>query len=255
MLDLRSNHHEPTEPPRSSPPRRERTLVDDPVYYLMLGVFALLTVVTPVLLGQPRFFPFAQSAALTAFLALPLRERRVGRALAALAAWLAFEFAVIFAAALLIPRGAEAAVGGGFAYRAALLEWLYGAGPLPTGWAAQPWLRAWEIVAATAGSLLTGGFLGYWVLVKLTALAAYGAAVVWESGAGIAGFLPWQLLRVAGLSGFVAVCAQALWAGVWSPRALWRAHRRLLLVSAALLGAALLLEALLPGLWRSALAP
>jgi hypothetical protein len=172
-----------------------------------------------------------------------------------LAAWLLFEFAVVFAATLVVPRGAEAAVGSGFAYRAALLEWLYGVGTLPTGWAAQPLLRVWEIVAATAGSLLTGGFLGYWILVKTTALAAYGAAAVWESGAGIGGFLPWQLLRIAGYSGFVVVFAQALWVGVWSPRALWRAHRRTLLISAALLGAALLLEALLPGLWRGVVAP
>jgi hypothetical protein len=249
MVNLRSNHHEPPKAPRP------RTLVDDPVYYLMLGVFALLTVVTPVLLGQSRFLPLAQSAALTAFLALPLRERRVGRALIVLAAWLAFEFAVVFAAAFAVPRGAEAAVGGGFAYRAALLEWLYGAARLPTGWADQPWLRAWELVAATAGSLLTGGFLGYWILVKTTALAAYGAAAVWESGAGISGFLPWQLLRIAGYSGFVVVFAQALWAGMWSPRALWRAHRRTLLISAALLGAALLFEAFLPGLWRGTFAP
>lgn len=249
MVNFRSNHHEPPKAPRP------RTLVDDPVYYLMLGVFALLTVATPLLLGQPRFMPLAQSVALTAFLALPLRERRVGRALIVLAAWLAFEFAVVFAAAFAVPRGAEAAVGGGFAYRAALLEWLYGAARLPTGWADQPWLRAWELVAATAGSLLTGGFLGYWILVKLTALAAYGAAVVWEAGGGLAGLLPWPLLRIAGYSGFVVVFAQAPWAGVWSPRALWRAHRRALLVSAALLGAALLLEVLLPSLWRNMLTP
>ena len=250
MVNLRSNHHEPPKEPR-----RARTLVDDPVYYVMLGVFALLTTTTPLLLGQPRFLPFAQSAALTAFLALPLRERRAGRALAILAAWLLVEFAVVFAATLIVPRGAEAAVGGGFAYRAALLEWLYGVGTLPTGWAAQPGLRAWEIGAATAGSLLTGGFLGYWTVVKLTALAAYGAAVAWESGAGLGGLLPWQLLRIAGYCGLVVITAQALWAGIWSPGALRRAHRRLLPVSVALLGAALLLEVLLPSLWRSMLAP
>lgn len=244
----RSNHHQPP------PPGRTGGLVDDPVYYLMLGVFVLLTVALPAVLGQPRFMPLSQSAALTAFLAVALRARRVDRALISLGAWLLFEFVFIFALTLILPRSAEAAVGSGFAYREALLAWLYGVGALPAGWATQPLLRLWEVAAVTLGSLLSGGFLGYWILVKVTALAAYGAAALWESGAGVAGFLPWMLLRVAGYSGFVLVFAQPLWAGVWSPAALWREHRRLLLVCAALLAAALLIELALAGVWRAALA-
>jgi hypothetical protein len=235
--------------------QEQYSLVRDPVFYVMLAFFALLTTAMPAALGQPRFLPFAQTVALFAFLALAIRQRKVPQAVLILAIWLALQIIALILTTWLAPDQVERAINEGFEYRTAFLGWFYGAGALPASLSAQPAARLGELLGIIFGSLLTGGLLGVWFLVRAANLAAYGAGVLGhDSGLffnSIAGLPLWTLLRLAGYAGFVVLLAEPLFSRNWSPAYYLASRRRLLLISVTLLGLGLLLEVVLPGAWRT----
>jgi hypothetical protein len=231
------------------------SLVRDPVFYLMLAFFALLTTAMPAALGQPRFLPFVQTVALFAFLALAIRQRKTPQALLILALWLIIQISAMILITWLFPGQVERAIGDGFAYRTAFSAWFYGAGALPGSLPVQPVARLGEVLGVILGSLFTGGLLGVWFLVRTANLAGYGAGVLGhDSGLffnSVAGLPVWTLLRLAGYAGLVVVFAEPLFSRNWSPAYYLASRRRLLLGSVLLLALGLLLEIALPGIWRS----
>ena len=58
---------------------KEYNLSRDPVYFAMVGFFALLTTGFPLVLGQFRFLPLVQALALAIFLLVPLRRRDLAK--------------------------------------------------------------------------------------------------------------------------------------------------------------------------------
>jgi hypothetical protein len=102
---------------------------------------------------------------------------------------------------------------------------------------------------------VTGGLLGVWFLVRATNLAAYGAGSLWQSSgiaSNVLGGLPvWTLLRLAGYAAAIVLLAEPLLTSNWSLPYYLTKRRRLLLVSAILLGSGLLLELILPAAWRT----
>jgi hypothetical protein len=233
--------------------QKSYTLLNDPIFYAMLAFFALLTTASAAALGQPRFLPISQTVALFAFLAVALRRQTVRAAVVVLAVWLATQVVAMILVTRLAPGQVEQAIGDGFAYRTSFSAWFYGAGALPASLVGQPGSRILEVAGILLGSLLTGGLVGVWFLVRAANLAAYGAGVLWyDSGQiiNLFGGLPvWTLLRLAGYAGLVALLGAPLFSGNWSPRYYLTHHRRLVVASAGLLLLGLLLELILPGVW------
>ena len=235
--------------------QKSDSLVHDPVFYIMLGVFALLTTGLAAALGQPRFLPFSQTVALFAFLAVALRQRRWREALWVLALWLVLQIATMIVITRLLPGQVEQAISDGFRYRAAFFGWFYGVEALPASLRVAPLGRLLEIVGIVLGSLLSGGLVGLWFLMRATNLAAYGAGMLWlDTGqmvSVIAGLPVWTLLRIAGYAGLVVLLAEPLFTRNWQFGHYLSDRRTLLLASTALLVAGLLLELILPGAWRA----
>lgn len=234
--------------------QKSDSLLDDPLFYSMLAFFALLTTGSAAALGQPRFLPISQTVVLFAFLSVALRRQMVRAALLVLAVWLVTQVAALILVTRLAPGQVEQAIGDGFAYRTSFIAWFYGAAALPASLTVQPGSRILELVGVSLGSLLTGGLLGVWSLVRAANLAAYGAGLLWQDSGQpinlVAGLPIWTLLRLAGYAGFVVLLGAPLFSGNWSPRYYLTHHRRLLVVSTALLLLGLLLESILPGVWR-----
>lgn len=234
--------------------QKSYSLLNDPLFYAMLAFFALLTTASAAALGQPRFLPISQTVALFAFLAVALRRQTVRAALIVLAVWLVTQVAALILVTRLAPGQVEQAIGDGFAYRTSFSAWFYGAGALPASLAVQPGGRLLELAGILLGSLLTGGLVGVWFLVRAANLAAYGAGVLWyDSGQIInlfAGLPIWTVLRLSGYAGFVALLGTPLFSGNWSLRYYLNHHRRLVIVSVGLLLLGLVLELILPGVWR-----
>jgi hypothetical protein len=235
--------------------KREPTLLQDPIFYVMLVVFALLTTGLPALLGQSWLLPLSQTAALTAFVAVAARHNSVKHAIVVMAIFLAIQFALIFLLTLLADQRVETAISDGFRFRAAMAEWAYGGALLPTGWRSRPLGNLAGFVAMSVGAYLTGGLAGIWILVRTvnqTAFSAAGFLLLPGDPAGLLiGLAPWTMLKIAGGVMLVAVLAQALWTNTWSPGALLQRNRRTLLIGALLLILAVLAEFVLGGLWRS----
>jgi hypothetical protein len=231
----------------------------DPVYYVIVAFFALLTTAAPALMGQPRFMPFTQTVALFVFLAIVVRNQALIPALRILAIWLVVQLIVLTVVTRLAPNQVEHAIREGFAYRSASIAWLHGAQSLPASLLSAPFSRFFEVVGVLLGSLLTGGFLGVWLLIRGANLAGYAAGAFWQDSHSLAtvfaGLAPWVLLRLAGYMGFVALLAEPLLTSNWSLRYYLSERRQPLRISTAMLLVGLLLELLLPGLWRTLLQP
>lgn len=247
-----ADHPQPTG--RRSTMQKPYSLVQDPIYFVMVGFFALLTTGLAAGLGQPRFLPISQTVALFAFLVIALRRQSVKPALLALSLWLAIQCVTLIAVTRIAPIQAERAIHNGFLYRTALVGWLYGADALPRSIAVEPVARCIEVAGVLLGSLFSGGLVGFWFLVRAANLVAYSAGVLWQDNGQIlnvlAGLGPWALLRVAGYAGFVVLLAQPLLTGYWSPHYYWARQRTLILTSFLLVVLGLVLEFALPGLWR-----
>lgn len=233
------------------------SLVNDPIYYVTVVLFALLTTGLPAVIGQPIFMPLAQTLALFTFLIIPLRQGLIRRAVLVMALWLVTQFVVILVVTLWVEQRVQEAFADGFLYRMAYVNWFYAAGDAlrPDGFVVRPLARLLELIGITVGSLFTLGLVGIWFLVRAVNLTAFsmGALMlaVGEATAIIAALPLWSLIRIAGYAGIVIVLAEPLLTSNWNPLFYLRERRRLLLVSVILLLLGLLLELFLPDLWRT----
>lgn len=238
---------------------KQYRLVYDPVFYIMLAFFALLTTALPASLGQPHFMPVAQTVALFVFLLIPLRQGLIRQAIGVMLIWLVIQLGVILILTWLVPLQLEKAIGDGFLYRSAYLQWFFGRGVEPDSLWAQPLNRSIELAGIMIGSLATGGLVGVWFLVRAANITGFGMGALIAPLGGFShllGALPlWTLVRLAGYAGAVVYLAEPLLTGNWSMRYYGNERRRLLLVVVGLLCLGLLLEFLLPGTWRTLFAP
>lgn len=228
----------------------------DPIYYVTVGFFALITTGLPAVLGQPRFMPLAQAVALTVFLFIPLRQRDLRSALNVVFLWLALQVTLLVTLTWFAPVQIERAFDDGFLYRTSFAEWYFANSPLPASFATQPLPALVEILGLLGGSLLTGGLVGVWFLVRMANLAAFGAGsllLALESPLWLPVALPpWSLLQLAGGAGLVVLLAEPLASGGLAAglRHLAGERRRPLLTFGALYLAGLLLELVLPAFWH-----
>lgn len=230
-------------------------LTSDPVFYVTVAFFALLTTGLPGLMGQPNFMPITQALGLTIFTAIALRRGEVGNALRVALLWIVVQLLVMLSITWLVPGQAERAIHEGFTYRTALLQWAYTGDNLPRSLLVAPLSRAGEILGVLLGSLLTGGLVGSWFLVRAVDLLGYAAGSLVHGvvpGLGLLlGLAPWRLLAIAGYTGFFILLAQPILINRWRPRYYLEAQRRLIVWSGVLLILGLLLELMLPGLWQT----
>jgi hypothetical protein len=229
-------------------------LTRDPLFFVTVAFFAVLTTAVPGLLGQPRFMPLVQAISLGMFLLLPLRRRDMNGALTVVYLWLILAMATLMVLTWLVPNQLERAIEDGFMQRAAVSEWYFANSPLPASPATQPLASLLEILGVTLGSWLTAGFLGTWSLVRMANLAAFSAGHllgVFKNPLLLPVALPiWSILEVIGAAGLVVVLAEPLANGRLSLGSVFGARRRLTLIFAILFGAGLLLEWLLPPYWH-----
>lgn len=238
------------------PMTQEYQLHRDPVFYVTMAFFSLITTALPAVLGQPRFLPLVQAVALTVFLLVPLRRGDLRGALAVVFLWLALSMATIFALTWLAPNRVELAFENGFFHRGAVSEWYYANSPLPASFASQPLPSLVEIVGLLLGSLLTGGLVGAWFLVKMANLAAFSAAsLLLTLGNPLllaVALPPWSWLQIIGAGGLVVLLAEPLLSQRFGAGVRALAHRRLrpLLIFGAIYVLGILLELVLPAFWH-----
>ena len=228
----------------------------DPVFYLMVAFFALLTTALPGIMGQLRFMPLLQAVTLTLLLAIPLRKRDLAGALLVVFLWLPIAMLAILVLTWLAPLQLERSFDNGFLHRAAYAEWYFAGSPLPASFATQPVGRLLEIVGILLGSLLTGGLVGAWFLVRLANLAAFSAgSLLLALGSPL--LLPialpiWSIVQVIGAGGLVVLLAEPLISGrfVAGIGDLLGTRRRPLLAFGLVYLFGLLLELILPAYWH-----
>lgn len=241
--------------------KQEYQLHRDPVFYVTMAFFALITTALPAVLGQPRFLPLVQAVALTAFLLVPLRRRALGSALTVVFLWLALSMATIFLLTWLAPNQVELAFEDGFFHRAAVSEWYYANSPLPASFASQPIPSLVEIAGVLLGSLLTGGLVGAWFLVKLANLAAFSAAALALTLRNpllvVISLPPWSWLQIVGAGGLVVLLAEPLLSRRFAAGLRALAHERLrpLLIFGAIYLLGVILELVLPAFWHFTAVP
>lgn len=236
--------------------QRSYSLAHDPLFYITVGFFACLTTGLPAVIGQPNFMPILQTVALFIFILIPLRQGLLRQALWVLLLWLGIQFGLIVTLTWLLEARVETAFHDGFQYRMAYIAWFYGAESAlrPDSFGAAPLTRLVELLGVLVGSLVSGGLIGVWFLVKSVNLAAYGMGallVSLKSTAGLLLALPlWTLLRIAGYAGLITLLSEPLLTGNWQPLTYWRSRRQLIIIAGGLLLLGLLLELFLPDLWR-----
>lgn len=239
--------------------KKAYSLVYDPLFYIMLVFFVILTTALPASLGQPRFMPIIQTIVLFVFLLVPLRQRLVRPAVSVMIIWLICQCAIISVLTWLMPLQLEHAIGNGFLYHEAYLQWFFGHGLLPDSLAVQPANRIIELAGILLGSLLTGGLVGVWFFVRAINLTGFsiGSLIAPLGGfAHLIGALPiWTLIRLSGYAGAIVWLAEPLLTRNWSLRYYGTERRQLMLVAIGLLGLGLLLEFILPTAWRTLFAP
>jgi hypothetical protein len=238
---------------------KEYNLSRDPVFFAMVGFFALLTTGFPLVLGQFRFLPLVQALALAIFLLVPLRRRDLRSALIVVFLWLALTMITVFALTWFDATRTERAFEDGFAYRAAFAEWYYAnapSSPLPASFAMQPLASVAELLGIVLGSLLTAGFVGAWFLMKVANLAAFGAATLGNTlpnPLGVVIALPlWSIAQIIGAGGLLVLLAEPLASGRFGAglREFGRSRRLPLLVFGGMFVLGILLELVLPPFWH-----
>lgn len=233
------------------------TLAQDPIFYITVTFFAVLTTALPALIGQPTFLLIAQTVALFTFIMVPLHQRLLRQAGLVLVLWLGTQFIVFLATTVLASERTQLAIPNGFVYGTAYIEWFYGiAGAVrPDSFAAQPLPRIVELLGVTLGSLLSVGLIGIWFLVRALNFAAFNMGVLLVVSDKPLAFLEavplWSLLRIGGYTGFVILLAEPLLTSNWNPLFYLRERRRLFLISLILTLVGLLLELILPDFWRT----
>lgn len=249
----RSHHLEPRPVPVSSP-KSTYQLTRDPIFYGTVAFFALLTTLLPGIMGQPNFMPIVQALGLTVFTAIPLRRGQVRTALSVLLIWLIVQFVVMVLIAWGLPVQTARAIPDGMTYGIELVTWAYTGDLLPRSLLAAPWGRLIEVLGVLVGTLISGGLVGSWFLVRAVDLFAFGAGTLMReltpSAGVLLGFAPWRLITLVGYAGFFLLFAQPILTNRWDLGHYLRDQRRLLLWAGGLLIIGLLLEALLPGIWQ-----
>jgi hypothetical protein len=236
--------------------QRSYSLVQDPLFFITVAFFAILTTGLPAAIGQPNFMPIIQTLALFIFLLIPLRQGLIRQALWVLGMWLTIQFGLIVLLTWFLETNVERAFHGGFQYRMDYIAWFYGVETVlrPDSFGAQPLSRLIELLGVLIGSLVSGGLVGIWFLVKSVNLAAYSTGVIFValgSAVGLLLALPfWSLLRIAGYTGLITLLSQPLLMSNWQPLFYWNSRRRLIVIASLLLLLGLLLELFLPNLWR-----
>lgn len=246
---------------------RRYKLIDDPIFYITIAFFSVLTTALPAIIGQPLLMPIVQTIALFAFMTITWHQQRLRQTLWVVGVWLVLQFLSILLLTMWAEQRVQQAFAEGFLYRMAYVDWYYagavmpdaatvGANALrPDSFAVRPLARIIELVGISIGSLISMGLIGIWFLVRAVNLAAFSmGSVVLASGEAkaIFGALPlWSLLRIGGYASAVILLAEPLLASNWNPLFYIRERRRLLLVSITLILVGLLLELFLPNLWRT----
>jgi hypothetical protein len=235
---------------------KEYHLSRDPVFFATVAFFALLTTGLSSVLGQLRFLPLVQALAITLLLLIPLRRRDLRSALVTVFIWLPVAMVTVFAVTWYDPVAMERTFEDGFLYRAAFAEWYYANGPLPASFVSQPLASLVEIAGIALGSLLTGGLVGAWFLMRVANLAAFSAAsllLTLENPLLIVVALPpWSILQIAGGGGLLVLLAEPLASGRLAAgvRDLGGRRRLPLLIFGGLFVLGLLLELVLPPVWH-----
>lgn len=228
------------------------SITRDPIYYVTVAIFALLTTVLPALLGQPRFLPIIQTLSLTIFVAITLHRRHPRGALNIMAGWLLFQFVLMTLLTCIFPLQVESTIVDGFAYRGAITAWFFGGASHPNTLSTNPGAFLLEVAEIVVGSLATAGLVGNWILMGIVNQTAYATGILLSSlanpGQAFLVIPYWTLLRIAGYAGLTILSAMPVLTGTWSPTYYWQNHRRLLLVSVGLLIAAVIVELFLPGI-------
>lgn len=233
---------------------RAYQLSRDPVYFLMAAFFALLTTGLPAVMGQPRFMPFIQAVVLTIFLAISVRRGDIRSGLGIVFLWLAVTMSLILLLTWFVPEQLERAFDNGFMQRAMTSEWYFARSPLPGGITVEPLATAAEIAGIVLGSLLTGGLVGAWFLVRMANLAAFSAGhLLGIFGNPILIFIAlpvWSILQIAGAGGLVVLCAEPLLSGRFALGPWFRRRSRLLALFSGIYAIGLLAEAILSAFWH-----
>lgn len=241
-------------------------LLNDPIFYITVILFALLTTALPAIIGQPLFLPLVQTIALFAFMTIALHQKLIRQTVVIFTLWLVIQFVVILLLTTWAEQRVQQSFADGFLYRMAYVEWFFD-GSLatddstmvanalrPDSFSARPWARLLELAGVTLGSLFTLGLVGIWFLVRAVNLTAFsmGAVILagGEAKALIGGIPIWALIRISGYAGLVILLAEPLLTSNWNPLFYLRERRRLLILSVALTGIGLLLELFLPNSWR-----
>lgn len=238
------------------PMTREYTLSRDPVFFAIVAFFALLTTGLSSVLGQLRFLPIVQALALTVLLLIPLRRRDLRGALATVFVWLLTAMATVFLITWFAPVEMERTFENGFLHRAAFAEWYYANSPLPASFGSQPLASLIEIVGIVLGSLLTGGLVGAWFLMRVANLAAFSAAsllLTLPNGLWLVVALPiWSILQIIGGGGLLVLLAEPLASGRLGTgiAELGKSRRRPLLIFGGVYALGLLLELALAPIWH-----
>ncbi|NJN81973.1 MAG: hypothetical protein HC802_06590 [Caldilineaceae bacterium] len=189
------------------------SLTDDPLYYVTIGFFAFFTTGLSAILGQVRFMPLLQALCLTVFLASAIRRGRTNHALLAIGVWLVIQILTITLMTWLAADRVDRAIADGFLLRATYAEWFFAGSPLPGAMSADPGRRLFEVAGVWLGSLLSGGLIGAWFLVRAANMAGFlagGLILVFDSPlAPIAAFPLWTILRLAGYAGLLVLTGRA----------------------------------------------
>ena len=247
--------------PVSSPPggssngmtsRRRYDLTEDPVFYVTLGIFCFLTTFLPAFLGQPNLLPILQTAALTIFLAIPLRRGKVSMAILVVSLWMVLQFLIMSVGTALLPRPFERAIHDGFSYYESLLLWLHSGRGLQEPLLASPLARVGEFIMVLLGSLLTAGLVGVWFLARAVNELGFVVGIMAPSGAAklLVGLMPWRVMTIAGHAGLVVLLAQPILTNSWNPAPYIGRYRRLIQSSIVLVALGLVLEYTIPDLWK-----
>lgn len=242
----------------------EDSLITDPIFVVAVALFAFLTTLLPFLAGMSLLLPLVQTIFLAVFLIMVVRKQHPSQAVRVLCIWSIIQLLVAILVSAFFPEQAEQSIASGFVRRTDFLEWLFTGTLLPDGIMAKPLSRVLETIMVIIGSLLTAGVLGVWLLVRTINLAGYYAGITINSVGSFSGLLAglpiWTLARIGAYIGFVAILAEPLLTGNWSighylsnPDTFIR--RWILIASTILLVLSIIFELLLPGLWRSILAP
>lgn len=230
-------------------------LTKDPVYFIMVAVFAALTTALPALLGQTRFLPVVQAIAVTIFLAIPIRAGHWRRGVLVFAVWLTVGLIVASTLAWFAPVYMGTTLASHPDLQAQIVAWTFDAGGWPGVVTSQPVRRMIELAAYALSSLATAGLAGNWFVMRSMNQIGLSIGVVGSTIGGPSGLLlaipVWNLLQISGMSSLVILLSEPILSGRWSPRFYWESRRTLILMSSLLVLAGLALETIAPPLWQS----